>query len=103
MAKKKAEKPIKESTVIAIVKRRGHHENYDERKVYGSAYFACRNAHLNEVDSEGISEKVSAEITKIVKAKKIISSDYIFWLVGEELKKYNEDAAFLYETHRDIS
>ena len=100
MAKKKVEE---KPSVMAIVKRRGHHETYDERKIYGSAYFACRNAHLNEVESERISEKVCSEITKIVKAKKMVSSDYIFWLVGEELKKYDEDAAFLYETHRDIS
>ena len=105
MARKKTRKTKtkKDIPVIVIVKRRGHLENYDERKVYGSSYFACRNAHLNEVESEAISEKVSAAITRAVKARKSVSSDYIFWLVGEELKKYNEDAAFLYETHRDIS
>jgi len=38
-----------------------------------------------------------------VAKKKIVSSDDIFRAIITELKKHNEDAAFLYETHRDIS
>jgi len=90
-------------TEIKIVKRRGHIEIYDERKVYGSCYFACRNAHLSETESEWISNKVSVAVTRIVNKRKVISSDDIFRLLIDEIKKYNEDAAFLYETHRDIS
>ena len=93
----------KDKTDLKIVKRAGHTELYDERKVYGSCFFACRNAHLNEKESEGICSKVSAEITKWIKGQKIVSSSGIFRKLIEELKKHNEDAAFLYETHRDIS
>lgn len=88
---------------IMIVKRKGHTEFYDEKKVYGSCYFACRNAHLNEIESEFICEKVTYSITQRVAKKKTVTSDEIFAILAEELKKYNEDAAFLYETHRDIS
>ncbi|HLC49958.1 MAG TPA: ATP cone domain-containing protein [Candidatus Nanoarchaeia archaeon] len=89
--------------IVHLVKRRGHVEHYDERKVYGSCYFACRNAHLSEQEAEHIAEKVSAVITKWVNRKKVISSNEIFHALIEEMKKHNEDAAFLYETHRDIS
>ena len=89
--------------MLRIVKRKGHTELYDHRKVYGSCYFACRNAHLSEQESEGICDKVSAAVTKSVAKKKDVSSSEIFRLLIKELKKHNEDAAFLYETHRDIS
>lgn len=88
---------------LHIVKRKGHNEIYDERKVYGSCYFACRNAHLTEKEAEEISGKVTAEVTKWIKDKKLVSSDAIFMILAHELKKQNEDAGFLYETHRDLS
>ncbi|MBI1936077.1 hypothetical protein HYS31_06570 [Candidatus Woesearchaeota archaeon] len=90
-------------TILMIVKRKGHTEIYDERKVYGSCYFACRNAHLSEKEAEEICNKVAAEITKWIKKKKLASSDEIFRALINELSNHNKDAAFLYETHRDIS
>ncbi len=92
-----------QKTEIKIVKRKGHTEMYDERKVYASCFFACRNAHLSERKSEGICSRVSAAVTKWISKKKIVFSPEIFAIITEELKKHNEDAAFLYETHRDIS
>lgn len=103
MKRKKAIKSAKRKTILQIVKRKGHSELYDERKVYGSCYFSCRNAHLSEQESEEICGKVSASITKWVKKQKAVSSNEIFKKLIEELKKHNGDAAFLYETHRDIS
>ncbi|MBI2659411.1 hypothetical protein HYX05_04925 [Candidatus Woesearchaeota archaeon] len=107
MKRKKTKKNIikrtKDKTVLQIVKRRGHAELYDERKVYGSCFFACRNAHLSEKEAEEICKRVSAAVTKWIKTKKVVSSNDIFKILIQELKKHNEDAAFLYETHRDIS
>ena len=103
MKKKKIIKKSKDKTILKIVKRKGHTEVYDERKVYGSCYFACRNAHLSEKEAEEICSKVTESITKWVAKKKVISSNDIFKALIDELKKHNEDAAFLYETHRDIS
>ena len=101
--KRKIIKKAKEKTMLQIVKRKGHTELYDERKVYGSCFFACRNAHLSEQEAEEICNKVAAQITKWVKKKKLVTSDDIFRVLISELNKHNEDAAFLYETHRDIS
>ena len=103
MKNRKIIKRTKDKTVLQIVKRRGHTEMYDERKVYGSCFFACRNAHLSEKESEGICSMVTAAITKLLAKKRIVSSNDIFKSLIQELKKHNGDAAFLYETHRDIS
>lgn len=103
MAKKKIIKKTKDRTELKIVKRKGHTEVYDEKKVYGSCYFACRNAHLSEQEAEVICSKVTKAVTQWVNKKRVVSSNDIFRILIEELKKHNEDAAFLYETHRDIS
>jgi transcriptional regulator NrdR family protein len=101
MAPKTSSKSEREKTVI--VKRGAGAEHYEERKVYASAYFACRNAHHDEKTSEAIAAKVEKAISMKVKKEKIISSDKIFRWIIEELRKHDDDAAFLYETHRDIS
>ena len=103
MKKKKIIRKSKDKTEMKIVKRKGHTELYDEKKVYGSCFFACRNAHLSEKEAEEICNKVCIAVTKLVNKRKIVSSNDIFRLLINDLKKHNEDAAFLYETHRDIS
>ena len=96
---KKSQKNI----ALQIVKRKGHSEMYDERKVYGSCYFACRNAHLSGEEAEAIASNVSAKATKWIRQKRVVSSNEIFRFIIHELRQHHEDAAFLYETHRDIS
>ena len=103
MKNTKKTKKNKKTTKLCIVKRKGHCEIYDDKKVYGSCYFACRSSHLNEKESESISNKVCKSVNKWVKSKKEVSSNTIFRHITKELKKYNKDAAFMYETHRDIS
>ena len=44
-----------------IVKRRGHVEEFDERKVYGSCYAACLSSHVPHIEAEKVCEKVSKE------------------------------------------
>lgn len=86
-----------------IVKRRGHKEPYDQRKVYGSVYSACRNAHLSEMMSEKIAETVTSRLGEWVTDKSEITSQQIFEEVVNVLNELHKDVAFLYETHRDIS
>ncbi|MBS3139084.1 MAG: hypothetical protein A2730_01535 [Candidatus Staskawiczbacteria bacterium RIFCSPHIGHO2_01_FULL_39_25] len=86
-----------------VVKRRNHAHLYDERKVYGSAYAACYVVMLNHRACEKIANKVTKNITTLVHKKKTISSTEIFHHVIRELKKHNKNAAFMYETHRDIA
>jgi transcriptional regulator NrdR family protein len=99
----KIAKKAKKETELHIVKRRGHKEIYDEKKVYGSCYFACRSSHMGEQEAEKICSSVTKSINKWVMKRKMVTSDEIFRNLVFALKKHNEDAAFMYETHRDIS
>ena len=86
-----------------IVKRRGHSEPFDARKIYAAAYASCRNAHLSEMLAENIADNVQKRMEEWVADKKEVSSDDIFRQTIIILKELHPDAAFLFETHRDIS
>jgi len=86
-----------------IVKRKGHTEEFDERKVYASCYAACLSSHVEHTAAEKICEKVAKEVKTWARKRKSADSSEIFEKVIAAMKKYNEDAAFMYETHRDIS
>lgn len=103
--KKAAKKVVRTGKTCesVIVKRRGHAEKYDPRKVYASAYFGCRIAHHTEKESEKIAEKVVRSVNVWADNERIIVSDKIFKRVTDELRKHSQDAAFMYSTHRDIS
>ena len=103
MKKTKSKNKSGNKPVLQIVKRKGHSEIYDEKKAFGSCFFACKNAHLSDNEAEAISENVAAKVTNWIKERKIVSSNEIFRFMVNELKKHNEDVSFLYETHRDIS
>jgi len=91
------------TNIHCIVKRRGHKEEYDERKVYASVYAACLSAHVHHQNAEKIAAVVCSPITKWVKKKGRVNCDEIFKRVIIGLAKKNKEAAFMYETHRDIS
>lgn len=83
----------------AIVKRRGHKEKFDEKKVYGSVYAACASAHYNEMQCEKIAEELTQKTKKFVKNKKEIQSIEIRKKIESELKKKDKELAFFYEQH----
>ncbi|RJQ13448.1 hypothetical protein C4553_03645 [Candidatus Parcubacteria bacterium] len=89
--------------VAHIVKRQGHKEPFDEKKVYASVYSACLNAHLNKEQSEKIAEKIMWEINSWISNRDEVNSNEIFRKIIELLKTHNPDASFMYETHRDVS
>lgn len=89
--------------MIHVVKRRGHKEDFDERKVYASAYAACLNVHMGEQEAERMAALVSQEAKDWIREKEEVSSQEIFDFVIKALRNKNENAAFMYETHRDIS
>lgn len=103
MAAKK--KPAKKRKFSArhIVKRRGHKEAYDARKVYGSILMACLGSHVKETQAQKIALGISDDITKMVEKSHSITAHEIFYEVTKRLKKHHADAGFMYETHRDLS
>jgi len=91
-------------THIHIVKReKGHQEPYDNHKVYASCYAACLNAECEKREAEGICGKVMNDVDRFVAEKNTITSQQIFEEITRAMKRYHKDAAFMYETHRDIS
>ncbi len=86
-----------------IVKRKGRVEKFDERKVYASCYAACLSCHMKKEECEKTANSVAKAVKSWVSKKPVTKSDEIFRLVITQLKKKNRDAAFMYETHRDVS
>ncbi len=86
-----------------IVKRRGHKQEFDERKLYASIYAACLSANVEKEEAAAVSNLVVKEVKEWLEEKEEMTSDQIFKKVGEELGHLNKDAAFMYITHRDVS
>ena len=101
--KKSVSKKLTVWSSFLVVKRRGHQELFDERKIYGSIYSACSSCDLHNTDCEKIADQVVSELKKSFAGKKEINSTEIFGLVISILAKYHEDAAVMYQLHRDIS
>lgn len=88
---------------MRIIKKDGHEEEFKKEKVYQTVYKSCLNAHHDKKNASNIAKKATNEVMKHLKGKKLVKSGYIFKLLSTLLEKYDEDAAFLYETHRDVS
>lgn len=94
---------MKKEKELHIVKRKGHKEKFDEKKAYGSVYWACKTTGMHEKKCEIISSEILKEVKKWIKNKPAVSSDDIFKIVGEKLKKHDKHVAYMYSTLRDIS
>ena len=92
-------KKEKQSCKQCVVKRKGHTEEFDEKKVYGSVYAACASAHYGEMQCERIAGEATKKVKKLLKNKKEISSTEIRKKIESELKKKDGELAFFYEQH----
>lgn len=86
-----------------IVKRKGHVEKFDERKLYASVYAACTTLRLTDEESETIAQMVTDEVKTALKDTKEVSSTALQTMAEESLLKYHPDAAYLYASHKDVS
>jgi transcriptional regulator NrdR family protein len=82
-----------------IVKRRGHKEKFDEKKVYGSVYAACASAHYPEGKCEKIADQITKKVKKFVASKKAVTSEDLRNKIESELKKKDKELCFYYEQH----
>lgn len=90
---------LKEACKYCIVKRKGHTEEFDEKKIYASVYAACASAHYDEMKCENTAEIITKKIKKFAIGKKKIESAKIRRKVESELKKKDKELAFFYEQH----
>lgn len=86
-----------------IVKRKGHEEHFDERKIYASCYASCLGTRMKNEEAENICESVCKDMKSWVAKKSEMSSTQIFAQMVKTIAKYNKNAAYLYETHRDLA
>lgn len=86
-----------------VVKRKGHKQEFDPKKLYASIYSACIALRMREGQAELIADNVSKDITDELANNSSIDSKELISMVVESLEQYDSDAAFLYRSHRDIS
>ena len=93
----------KQQSHTHVIKRKGHKERFDERKVFASVYAACMSGHMDRKKCEGIAAKVTDAVKRTLKGKKEVTSDTVFRAVVTYLAVHDKEIAFLYETHLDVS
>ena len=83
-----------------VVKRKGHTEPYDEKKVYASVYAAALNCHYDEMQSEKIASEVMKKINKWAAGKTSLASTDI----REQILKTIQDkyVALMYKHHMEL-
>ncbi len=83
-----------------IVKRGGHVELYDSRKLYASVY-ACALSVREPVEAaELIAETVVKHVDEWLQPKHEVTSADIHRVAAVRLKDINQDAGYMYEHNR---
>lgn len=83
-----------------IVKRKGHAEKYDQRKLYASIYAACQSVRVHGGESELVAERVCQDVEKWLDNKNEVTAEDIRIQATQHLAAYNEEAAWMYGHHR---
>ena len=84
-----------------VVKRHGHVERYDGKKVYASCYAAALNSHFTEENAEKLALGVMKKVNRWAKGKKSMSSTDVRNQVLKNIA--DKDVKLMYKHHRDIS
>lgn len=85
-----------------IVKRSGHVEIFDIKKLYASVFAACLAMHEPVSTAEDIAERVSDDVEKWLEKKSEVLSNDIRRVTAKYLYAHNPDAAYSYLHHRVI-
>lgn len=83
-----------------IVKRAGHTELYDERKLYASVYAAALAVREPVGMAEMLAQTVVGEINTWLDRKHEVTSNDIRRKVSEFLHQHNKEASHLYYAQR---
>lgn len=85
-----------------IVKRAGHTEPYDVRKLHVSIYAACLGVGLHQGAAEQVAREVVHEFNEWLSKKHEVTSNDIRRQAAKYLREINPDAGHLYLHHRVI-
>ena len=89
--------------VVLVEKRDGRCEKFDGEKAYNIFCRVALNAHLTEKEAGKLADKAMKDLNQFLKTKRKIKSTELFKQKIKILNKYDKEAAFLYETHRDVN
>jgi transcriptional regulator NrdR family protein len=85
-----------------VVKRKGHSEPYDVRKLYASIYNVCLSVRTPEGEAELVADRVVKHVSEWLEKKHEVTAHDIRVQATKHLAAYNTDAAYLYKVHRDL-
>jgi transcriptional regulator NrdR family protein len=86
---------------MIIVKRKGHSEEYDEKKVYAAVFAAALNCDYNDQQSERVANGVMLNVNAAVKKKKTgISAQDLRELIIQNIN--DKDVALMFKHHLDV-
>lgn len=86
-----------------IVKRGGHTEAYDRRKLYASIYAAALSVHEPVGVAELLAQTVLQAFEDWMGSRHEVTSTDIRRVSADALEAHNADAAYIYRHHRNIS
>ncbi len=86
-----------------IVKRGGHSEPFDERKVYASVFASCQAVRVTQQVAEMIAESVGKDMALWLTDKHEVTSHDIRLQAAKALRNYNSDAGWILINHRNIN
>lgn len=85
-----------------IVKRGGHNEEYDIRKLYASVYAACLSVREHPGSAELIAEEVVKDVEQWLNHRHEVTSNDLRRQAAKHLTAINPDAGHIYKHHRVI-
>lgn len=85
-----------------IVKRKGHTEPYDERKVYASVFAACISVREPAGSAELVADKVQKDVNAWIAKKHEVTANDIRRQAAKHLHAYNPDAGYMLLHHRVV-
>ena len=83
-----------------IVKRSGHTEEYEGRKLYASIYAACLSVRVPEGEAEIVADRVVKDFEAWLDNKHEVTAHDIRRIATKHFHAYNPDAAWMYQHHR---
>lgn len=85
-----------------IVKRGGHVESFDERKLYASVFAAAQSVREPSGSAELIAEATTESVKKWLSFKPEVTSNDIRRVAAAHIKVLHPDAAYMYLKHRVV-
>ncbi len=85
-----------------IVKRGGHTEPFDEKKLYASIYAACLSVRTPVGEAELVADRVVKDVKGWLSKKHEVTSHDLRLQASRHLNVYDADAAYMYRHHRSL-